>query len=144
MTSNEFEAPQPPQQSAFDMREHDGHALLIMPTEHVAYAATVHGVRDAIRAGLVVDLDTGQAATDVLIFQSRLIATLKQSIGRKVLARLGRGPAQPGKSAPWTLTDASTDPAVVATAQTWLADNGHTLHAVEPATPSPFTGRAPF
>ena len=99
----------------------DGHLLVIEPTEYTAEITTTLGPRDAVSA-TVHDITLGETHTDMLIFPKVLIGSLKGRIGERVLATLGKGTAKPGQSAPWLLTDMSTDPGAVADATRYLTD----------------------
>jgi len=114
----------------------EGHLLLIEPAEYKTGITTSMGDADAI-ACAVVDLDTGTEYPDTLFFGAALRASLRPQIGKKVLARMGKGTAKPGKSAPWILIDATTDPAAVAKATAYLASG-----VAAPATP-PVPAAAP-
>ena len=110
----------PPAPTMFTLADHEGHAAIFTPTTYLTDITTKFGVRDAIVLD-VVCLDCGEEFHDVRMFQSRIIGTLKQLIGRKVLARIAQGtPTKPGQRAPWTLIDATRDSAVVKAATVWL------------------------
>lgn len=98
-----------------------GHLLLVMPTNS-ELVNTIHdkdGPSPAIRAD-VHDLTTGEAYEDVLLFSQGLVGSLRSRIGSKVLATLGQGVAKPGRNAPWTLEDRSTDSQAKAKARAYL------------------------
>lgn len=63
----------------------------------------------------VTNVDSGEVAMASFI-QTVLVDQLKDQIGNKVLARIYRGNAAPGKQAPFKIEDLSTDAAVVAKA----------------------------
>lgn len=71
---------------------------------------TSFGKADAIQANVAV-LDgphKGAEYDDVLIFPRVLASQLRGDIGGEpILARLGKGEAKPGKSAPWMLKEAT-------------------------------------
>lgn len=94
-----------------------GRLLLITPTEYVAAVPTVNGVKDAVRASVVV-LDGPEAGTDyddTLVFQGRLIGKLKGKVNSgKVLGRLTRVKATPGQQAPYDLEEYTPADAMVA------------------------------
>lgn len=76
---------------------------------------TVNGPASPIRADVTV-LDGPHKAdryNDALIFPRVLIGQLRSQIGSKVLGRLGKGEAKPGKNAPWQLSPATADDRVV-------------------------------
>lgn len=87
-----------------------GHLLLVSPLSLEEKVNTSLGEKDAVRAD-IVDLDTGETYTDVLVFPRVLIGQLRPRIGGKVLGRLGQGVAKAGQSAPWLLQDFSADDA---------------------------------
>jgi hypothetical protein len=93
-----------------ELKELNGSLLLIEVLGIKEDIATKFGAADAISANVAV-LDGAKKATeynDTLIFPKMLVGQLRPSIGGKVVARLGQGTAQAGKSAPWILT-AATD-----------------------------------
>lgn len=77
------------------------------------------GEKDAISA-TIHDVDTGDTFEDALIFPKVLVSSLRNRVGQTVLATLTQGQAKPGQSAPWTLTDATGDPAAVAKATKFM------------------------
>jgi hypothetical protein len=83
-------------------------ALLIFDVrEQCTEMQTSFGPASPIRCDVAV-LDGGHKAEtypDTLVFPRVLMGQLRPHIGGKVLGRLGKGEAKPGKSAPWTLTD---------------------------------------
>jgi len=98
----------------------NGHLLIISPTEYKASVSTAMGDTEAIQCN-IVDLDTNEEHTDVLLFNVALRSALKPNIGAQVLARIGQGIAKPGKSAPWILNDATVNPADIQKATAYLA-----------------------
>jgi hypothetical protein len=89
----------------------NGSLLLITVRDETEPIETQYGSTTAIRADVAV-LDgahKGDVYADTLIFPRVLKSSLRGKDGRKVVARLGQGAKQPGKSAPWTLTPASDD-----------------------------------
>jgi hypothetical protein len=61
---------------------------------------------------------------------------LKNKVGQKVLARIGQGTAKPGKSAPWILIDATSNPADLAKANAFVGTAG-AKQAAAPAASEP-------
>ncbi len=112
----EFAAPA--STGGIDLKAANGHLLLITPLSVEEGINTVHGPTSAIRAD-IVDLDSGDEFTDVLVFPKVLQGQLRSQIGKKVLGRLGQGIAKPGQSAPWTLN--AFTPADVKTAEAYIA-----------------------
>ena len=98
----------------------EGHLLLIQPTEYRTGIQTVNGDAEAIACN-VIDLDANEEYADTLFFGAGLRAALRNQIGQKVLARIGKGAAKPGKNAPWILIDATGDAAAVKKATDYLA-----------------------
>ena len=80
----------------------------------------MHGETDAIEVN-VTNLDTGEIHEGLLFFNVALKNALKNKVGQKVLARIGQGTAKPGKSAPWILIDATSNPADLAKANAFVA-----------------------
>lgn len=107
------------------------HLLIITPTEYKTGIQTVHGIAEAVEVN-VYDLDTNTEHNSLLWFNVALRNALKTKLNQKVLARIGQGPAKPGKSAPWILLDATSDAIAIAKANAYLA-----------ATPAPVATPAP-
>lgn len=96
------------------------HLLIITPIEYKTGIQTVHGIAEAVEVN-VYDLDTNTEHNSLLWFNVALRNALKTKLNQKVLARIGQGPAKPGKSAPWILLDATSDAAAIAKANAYLA-----------------------
>jgi hypothetical protein len=107
----------PASTSGVDWNATKGHLLLVTPLSLEEGVNTSLGAKDAVRAD-VVDLDTGDEYSDVLVFPRVLIGQLRARIGQKVLGRLGQGVAKVGQSAPWVLQDFTADDAKKA--QAWI------------------------
>ena len=107
------------------------HLLIITPIEYKTGIQTVHGIAEAVEVN-VYDLDTNTSHNSLLWFNVALRNALKTKLNQKVLARIGQGPAKPGKSAPWILLDATSDAAAIAKANAYLAAPPAPL-----ATPAP-------
>ena len=108
--------------------------LIIEPTEYKASITTVHGDTDAIEVN-VTNLDTGEIHEGLLFFNVALKNALKNKVGQKVLARIGQGTAKPGKSAPWILIDATSNPADLAKANAFVGNAGAKQAAAPAAEP---------
>jgi len=96
------------------------HLLIITPIEYKTGIQTVHGIAEAVEVN-VYDLDTNTEYNSLLWFNVALRNALKTKLSQKVLARIGQGPAKPGKSAPWILLDATSDATAIAKANAYLA-----------------------
>lgn len=96
------------------------HLLIITPIEYKTGMQTVHGIAEAVEVN-VYDLDTNTEHNSLLWFNVALRNALKTKLNQKVLARIGQGPAKPGKSAPWILLDATSDATAIAKANAYLA-----------------------
>jgi hypothetical protein len=96
------------------------HLLIITPVEYKTGIQTVHGIAEAVEVN-VYDLDTSTEYNSLLWFNVALRNALKTKLNQKVLARIGQGPAKPGKSAPWILLDATSDATAIAKANAYLA-----------------------
>ena len=107
------------------------HLLIITPIEYKTGIQTVHGIAEAVEVN-VYDLDTNTSHNSLLWFNVALRNALKTKLNQKVLARIGQGPAKPGKSAPWILLDATSDATAIAKANAYLA-----------ATPAPVAAAVP-
>lgn len=84
----------------------DGLLLLIDVHDVKQEVATIHGPKKAIVAD-VTCIETGESYPDALIFGAVLPGQLENSVGEKVLVRLGKGTARDGKQAPWKLLPAT-------------------------------------
>jgi hypothetical protein len=132
-----FAAPDTPSEGgSVKVADLAGHLLIIEPTEYKSEIQTVHGVTDAVAVN-IVDLDANNNRHDnVLFFNVALKNALRNKVGQKVLARIGQGTAKPGKSAPWILVDATTNPADTAKANAYLSQAPASQPAPVPATPA--------
>jgi hypothetical protein len=110
----------PPPKPGFDWPRYNGRLLIIWPRSYEAGKQTRYGERDVVRADIMV-VDTGEQLRDVAIFPYYLVTQLRDTLGGKVLGRLGQDLSQTGKS-PWILFEA-TD-ADIAQAKAFEA-NGH-------------------
>jgi hypothetical protein len=95
-----------------------GQLLIFKPIEYRSGIETVNGPADAISCD-VINLDTGEAHSDVLFFNIAIRNALRPLIGQRVLGRIQQGVAKPGKTAPWIIADASQDPAAIAKASAY-------------------------
>lgn len=125
----------PASTAGIDLDAAKGHLLLVTPVAQEKDVKTVHGLADPVRAD-VVDLDTGEEFTDILIFPRVLISQLKPKIGEKVLGRLGQGTAKAGQSAPWVLADFSADDAKKASE--WVEKQAKPAFSSAAASDAPF------
>lgn len=129
-----FSAPSTPT-TGVKVADLEGKLLVIEPTDFKTEINTVHGMADAIQVNLV-DVDSGESHRDVLFFNVALKNALIPKIGQKVLARIGKGVAKPGKSAPWILIDASTEAGAIARAQAALGASQPAVPAAKATTTS--------
>lgn len=108
-----FQAPPAPSAGGdkFAFDDHKGNLLLITVHEYKEGISTSHGVANAVAADIAVldGPDKGGEYRDVLIFPKVIVNQLKGQIGATILARLGQGEKQPGKSAPWVLNAGTAD-----------------------------------
>lgn len=93
----------------------NGALIVLEVEEYIPAIGTVHGDNAAIKADLTV-LEgatnaemNGQTFEGTLIFGRSVIPQLRKRVGRMVLARVGQGPKQKGKNAPWVLNDPSVE-----------------------------------
>ena len=115
-----FAAPATSESSSVKPADLEGKLLIIEPVEYKTGIQTSLGEAEAIEVNLV-DLDSGSQHSSVLFFNVALRNSLRPNIGKKVLARIGKGVAKPGKSAPWVLINATDNQADVAKATAYLA-----------------------
>ncbi len=114
----------------------EGHVLVVEPLEYVAAITTTFGESDAVRV-TVHDISDQASYESVLWFSSALVGSLKNQIGKRVLAVMGKGQAKPGQSAPWVLIDASGNADAVAAATAYLTGQvAATIAAPAPAAPA--------
>ena len=114
-----FDAPTSGGSNSVRPADLEGHVLVVEPIEYLPSVITEYGDTDAIQV-TVHDISEKTSYDDVRFFGSALIATLKRNIGKKVLAKMGKGEAKPGKSAPWILIDLTTNEKAVAAATTYM------------------------
>ena len=141
---------QPNAGSSFQAKDYVGALLLVYPRSHEQGITTSIGVKDAIRADLVVlDGPSGipEIHVDVLLFQMALIGQLRANVGRDpVLGRLTLGVAKPGMNPPYRLD--SFTPADGQVAEKYLAAHPDPFAEVTPVpqpafTPPAVTGSQP-
>jgi hypothetical protein len=82
-----------------------GALLRIDVVEQVMDVQTTFGLTNPIRCNVAVLDGAKKAETfdDTLIFPRAMISQLKPKVGEVVVARLGKGVAKAGQSAPWLL-----------------------------------------
>ena len=132
-----FAAPATSESSSVKPADLEGKLLIIEPVEYKTGIQTSLGEAEAIEVNLV-DLDSGSQHSSVLFFNVALRNSLRPNIGKKVLARIGKGVAKPGKSAPWVLLNATDNQADVAKATAYLAGSVSAPAAtVPPAAAAP-------
>ena len=140
-----FDSTEPTSSDRFDAKTNIGKLLAALPHEtgfeHVADVPTSNGTADAVRVPEIVNIDTGESWSDVLLFQRVLMATLTGKTN-PVLGRLELGAARPGKSQPYVL-DAPTE-ADIAKALEVLAQHANTKPEPRPATGGPSQIEEPF
>lgn len=130
-----------------------GH-LLICRALGTVQGINVNGtMKDGIRLDLVIlttpgaDGQAGKVFRDITWINSKLIGSLKNSIGTMVLARMGVGQAKPGQSVPFVLDDATQDPAAVGAAEDFMRRHPEfsepTPISQAPAQPVPVAQPAP-
>lgn len=128
-----FDAPATATGATLKPAEIEGHLLVVVPEEFVAQMQTSMGTSDAIRV-TVHDITTQTSTEGALWFNKVLVNSLKNMIGRQVLAMMGRGTAKAGQSAPYILIDASKSPEAVAAATAYInARTAQQLTAPAPA-----------
>ena len=86
-----------------------GSLLLFSVHEHTPEIQTEFGAARAVRCDVAAldGANKGETWNDTLVFPRKLQAQLKDSVGGKVLGRLGQGEKMPGKNPPWQLSPAS-------------------------------------
>ena len=113
-----------------ELKNHLGDLLMIEAISHETGIKTKFGEKDAVKADVTVFRNGGEPEVlkGTLLFQSRLIAATKNSIGKPVLGRVGQVPTDKGNPA-WILTDAS--PADKQTAGAYFTNRAAKAAAVE-------------
>lgn len=121
--------------SGLDLEALNGKLLLITPLKVEEGISTNFGLKDAVRADVVVldGPDAGSENADTLIFPLVLIGQLRSRIGQKVLGRLGQGQAKPGQKPPWKLSEAT--PADQEIGMAWLNKTALTTPAASGQPP---------
>jgi hypothetical protein len=132
---------QPSTSQGIDLQKLMGSLLVVEVVSVEDHVPTVHtpvGEKSpAVKANVFVIDGTykGEEAFGALIFPKVLQSQLSSNVGKKVLGRLGRGVAKPGKSAAWELAPATPDD--IAAAQAWSAARRTNTFASAPATSTP-------
>ncbi|GGM55841.1 hypothetical protein GCM10012275_28700 [Longimycelium tulufanense] len=95
--------------SGIDWNEYNGRLLLIAPLSREEVNTQNYGVKEAIRADVIVldGDDAPEGYPDVLIFPKVLQGQLRSNVGkgRMNLGRLMQGEARKGQKPPWILAD---------------------------------------
>lgn len=128
-----FAAPASSEGASVKPADLEGHLLIIKPVEYKTGIQTSLGEAEAVEVDLV-DLDTNTEHTSVLFFNVALRNALRPNIGKQVLARIGKGVAKPGKTAPWILLNATDNQADIDKATSYLAG---TVSAPVASSPAP-------
>lgn len=128
-----FAAPASSESSSVKPADLEGHLLIIKPIEYKTGITTSLGEAEAVEVDLV-DLDTNTEHSSVLFFNVALRNSLRPNIGKQVLARIGKGVAKPGKTAPWVLVNATENQADIDKATAYLAGS---VSAAASTTPAP-------
>jgi len=136
-----FASPAAPSESV-KVADLANHLLIITPTDYKTGIQTVHGIAEAVEVN-VFDLDTNREHTSLLWFNVALRNALKTKINQKGLARIGQGPAKPGKSAPWILLDATSDAQAVTRANAYLSATPAPKPAPVASAANPTAGLSP-
>lgn len=127
----EFAAPAPSTGDVLSPGEVLGHLLVIAPIEYrtgimTRFTRPGDPPSEAIAVNVAVLTQQDAAGQygviykDVLWFNVKLRNSLRRSIGKLVLARMGQGQATPGNDAPYELIDATKDAQAVQFATAWL------------------------
>jgi hypothetical protein len=114
----------------------EGHLLVVEPLEYVTGMTTAFGESDAIRV-TVHDITASETHENVLWFPKALVGSLKLSVGKRILAVMGKGTAKAGQSAPWILIDASSSTEAVQAATVYLT--GQVQATITAPEPTPAT-----
>lgn len=128
-----FAAPASSESSSVKPADLEGHLLIIKPVDYKTGIITSLGEAEAVEVDLV-DLDANTEHTSVLFFNVALRNALRPNIGKQVLARIGKGVAKPGKTAPWVLVNATENQADIDKATAYLAGNVSAPAPTAPAT----------
>jgi hypothetical protein len=131
-----FSAPTPGGGDKLPVADINAHFVIVHVTSYEENITTVNGPANAVRVN-VADLSTGTHHLDVMWFPKVIVGSLRGQIGKTILAKVAQGVAQPGKSAPWILEDATGDTNVVAAAEKWMAANPGVLTGTPIAAPAP-------
>jgi len=100
----------------------EGHVLVVEPKEYVASIQTSNGDADAIRLD-IHDITEKTSHEDVLWFGA-IVGSFKNAVGGRLLVRIKRGEAKPGKSAPWIAEDLTGNEKAVLAATKYMSERG--------------------
>lgn len=106
----------------FTIGDHVEHRLIYVGKERQEEVETSFGKKDAILSD-VYCVDCGTEDTDVLVFQGKIIAVLKNRLGEPVLGILGQEQTRPGMNPAWVLKPFAEEDATEA-AEFWAALQG--------------------
>jgi hypothetical protein len=118
MSNDEFDSPATG--GKWDKDAALGHLVVIDVLEYRAEMTTAYGEGDAVRINVLDVDDPDLSVEDALVFGA-IVGAMRPKVGKRLLARLGRGTPKPGQSAPWILEDAVADPEAVKAAKAALA-----------------------
>lgn len=86
-----------------------GRLIVFYPHAIEKGITTAVGVKDAVRADLIIidGPDSPETISDTLVFPLKLQGQIKWAVGtgQPLLGRLGQGDKKPGQNAPWMLGD---------------------------------------
>lgn len=101
----------PPPSGGITWEDHNGKLLIVEPLAVETGIQTTYGLSDAVRANVYVITGPTEAEefADTLIFPKLLQSQTRGQIGKKVVGRLGQGQAKSGQSAPWVISEATTE-----------------------------------
>ena len=115
-----------------------GHLLVVEPIEYIPSVTTAFGDSEAVRAN-VHDVTAQESYEGVMWFSRALVQSMKNAIGKQLLAVMGQGVAKPGQSAPWVLNDATKEPKLVEAATAYMQQ----VQAGKFSTPATAAAAAP-
>lgn len=119
----------------------EGHLLVVEPLEYVTNMTTAYGESDAVRV-TVHDISAQETHENVLWFPKALVGSLKPSIGKRILAVMGKGTAKQGQSPPWVLIDATANSEAVTAATNYL--NGQVAATITAPAQAPQAANDPL
>ena len=95
--------------AGFTVKDNDGSLIIAQAPIGRETVTTQHGEAEVAIVSKLHNVDTGEVFDDAWFFGKVMVPQLTTGADGDILGRIGKGEAQPGKSAPWTLEDPTDD-----------------------------------